>query len=40
MKIIAGIKVEHIRIQADIDKDGKIGLEDVVFILQKILETR
>ncbi len=38
LKLLAGITAGNINADADINKDGKIGLEEIVYILQKISE--
>ncbi len=40
LKIIAGINVEIVNPDADVNGDGTIGLEEAVYILQKIAEQR
>ncbi len=40
LKVACGMKPAGINIGADINKDGKIGLQEAVFIIQKVSEVR
>ncbi|MCP4107750.1 MAG: hypothetical protein GY749_19760 [Desulfobacteraceae bacterium] len=40
LKVVCGMKPAGINIGADINKDGKIGLQEAVFIIQKVSELR
>jgi len=40
LRILAGIPVGNINPNADVNGDGKIGLEELGFILQKVAGVR
>jgi len=40
LKILAGIPVGNINLNADVNGDGKIGKEELVYILQKVAGLR
>jgi len=40
IKILTGIAQDNINLDSDVDEDGKIGLKDVIYILQLESETR
>lgn len=40
LQIVAGLSPEGIHLSADVNGDGKIGLEEVIYILQKVSKIR
>jgi len=40
LKVVAGISSENVHAESEISGDGKIGIEEVVYILQKVAGLR
>ena len=40
LQILAGVGSKNVKITADLSSDGKIGMEEVIYILQRVSELR